>query len=103
MKLFKKITGAVVAIALVLTAVFAFAFTDKKEQNNKVIEQVYYHVGDNYQKTPPPMGTSCDLDDYYCTVTLDGINLPESFLEDEIPASNPDFTVTTGTANASWK
>jgi len=103
MKLFKKVTGAVVAIALILTTVFAFAYTSKKQQTNKVIEQVYYHVGDYYQQTPPPIGTSCSLDDYFCTVTLDGTNLPESFSEEEIPESNPDFTVTTGTPNNSWK
>lgn len=103
MKLFKKITGAIVAIALVLTAVFAFAINGEKQKSNKVIDQIYYHVGDNYQKTLPPMGSECDLDDYYCTVTLTGDDLPDAFSEEEIPFGDPNITVTTGIPDASWK
>jgi len=50
MKLFKKITGAVVAIALVLTAVFAFAISGEKTSTNynTATEKIADGPGDYY-------------------------------------------------------
>lgn len=72
MKLFKKITGAVVAIALVLSAVFAFAFSGKKEVTDTVAKTTQFWVfkGHPYDPTLPSSYREAELEDEPCAGSL---------------------------------
>lgn len=91
MNLIKKLplTAFVLGLGL-LTASTMSSFTSSK----KLTPVTYYNLNGTFTTNDPALsGYSCQPEGSYCTAELEGINLPESFTEDNIPSSNPDYTV----------
>ncbi|WP_410220767.1 hypothetical protein [Pedobacter sp.] len=104
MKNFKFL--AVAIVVLVAGSAFAYFNGEPKPVKKVLATQTYYHIGGNYvPMSNPPSGLECTLDDYFCTVRIDGeqSKLPVSFSEDAIPTSDANLTVTPGNDAGSWQ
>ncbi len=89
MSFLKKLTFGLTALVLAFGLIFTVsAFKNKK---STLASKIYYHDGENdrYLETPPE-GTSCQEDDFYCTITFEGEEVPtvSEFPEGNLPLGN---------------
>lgn len=102
MKNFKFL--AVAIVVLVAGSAFAFFNNEAKPVKKVLVTQTYYHINDEYVPlASPPTGRSCKTDDFNCTITLNGSNLPGKFDEDQIPSNNSNYTVSPSPEMGSWQ